>query len=210
MDGVHPPRCVEWRWCVLLLLSCPVRWCGSCPTHPIAVLASTAVMSCTVHCQVCGVRVVSVSVVFVWWGILCPLPPRRGGGWGHRGRWGGIVDGGWHGEGRAAVLLTPRRMSASPSVCWCPPCRLPCGPVKWRGVLYAVMPRVWGWVWHLALSTPLHIVRSLCIVLVSLLFCGVVFVVGGEVRWCACAWSRCFVFFFSLSSSSLSCCWCSG
>ena len=25
-----------------------------------------------------------VSVVFVWWGILCPLLPRRGGGWGHR------------------------------------------------------------------------------------------------------------------------------
>lgn len=41
------------------------------------------------------------SVVFVWWGILCALPPRSGGGWGRCG-------GGWHGEGRAAVLLTPR------------------------------------------------------------------------------------------------------
>lgn len=51
----------------VLLLSCPVRWCGSRPTHPIAVLASTAVMSHSVPCQVlwcaggecvCGVRVV--------------------------------------------------------------------------------------------------------------------------------------------------------
>lgn len=46
----------------MLLLSCPVRWCGSCPAHPIAVLASTAVMSCTVPCRVCGVRVVSVCL----------------------------------------------------------------------------------------------------------------------------------------------------
>lgn len=59
-----------------------------------------------VHCYLSGVWCVGggcVSVVFVWWGILCPLPPRRGGGWGHRGWWGGIADGGWHGEGRAAV-----------------------------------------------------------------------------------------------------------
>lgn len=27
---------------------------------------------------------------------------------------GAIVDGGWHGEGRASVLLTPHRMAASP------------------------------------------------------------------------------------------------
>lgn len=39
-----------------------------------------------------------VSVVFVWWGILCVLSPRRGGGWGRRGWRGGIADGGWHGE----------------------------------------------------------------------------------------------------------------
>lgn len=61
MDGVHRPRCVEWRWCALLL-SCPVQWCGSCPTHPTTVLASTAVMSCTVLCQVCGMRVVTVCL----------------------------------------------------------------------------------------------------------------------------------------------------
>ena len=84
---------------VYLLLSRPVQWCGSCPTHPTAVLASTAVMSCTLPCQVLWcVGGECVSVVFVWWGILCPLPPRRGGGWCRRGWWGAVVDGGWHGE----------------------------------------------------------------------------------------------------------------
>ena len=80
----------------------------------------------------CGGWVVGVSVLFVWWGILCPLPPHSGGGWGHRGWWDGIADGGWHGEGRVAVLLTPRRMAASPSMHWRPPCRLPRGPIEWR------------------------------------------------------------------------------
>lgn len=82
----------------MLLLSCPVRWCGSCLTLPIAVLASTAVR--VVHCALPGVWRVGgerVSVVFVWWGILCPLPPHVGGGWGRHGWWGGIADGGWHG-----------------------------------------------------------------------------------------------------------------
>ena len=104
VDDVHPPRRVEWRWCVLLL-SCPVRWRGSYPTHPTAVLASTAVMSCTVLCPVlrCGVGE-CLCVVFVWWGILCVLPPHVGGGWGRCGWWGGMVDSGWHGGGRAALL----------------------------------------------------------------------------------------------------------
>lgn len=39
--------------------------------------------------RVCVVRVVGYP--------LC-APPRRGGGWGRRGWWGGIADGGWHGE----------------------------------------------------------------------------------------------------------------
>ena len=37
------------------------------------------------------------------------------------------------------MLLTPRRMSASPSVCLRPPCRLPCGLIEWRWGC-AVMP----------------------------------------------------------------------
>lgn len=121
VDGVHPPRCVEWRWCVLLL-SCSVQWCGSCPAHPTAVLASTAVMSCTVLLS--GVWCVGgecVSVVFVWWGILCPPPLVVVVG-------GGIVDGGacavvvggMVSEGRPCcrpprlVRGVPVRMSASP------------------------------------------------------------------------------------------------
>lgn len=57
---------------------------------------SSVLLSCRAlflaGCVVCG-----WCVVFVWWGILCVLPPRRGGGWGRRGWWGGIADGGWHG-----------------------------------------------------------------------------------------------------------------
>lgn len=57
-------------------------------------------MSCTVP--------LPGAVVCGWWTCVCavrvvgyPLrapPPRRGGGWGHRGWWGAVVDGGWHGE----------------------------------------------------------------------------------------------------------------
>jgi hypothetical protein len=64
VDGVHLPRCVEWRWCVLPL-SCPVLWCGSCPTHPIAVLASTAVR--VVYCPLPG------AVVCGWWVCVCAV-----------------------------------------------------------------------------------------------------------------------------------------
>lgn len=121
MNGVHPPRCVEWRWCVLLL-SCPVQWRGSYPTHPTAVLASTAVMLCTVPCRVLWcVGGECVSVMFVWWGILCVLPPLRCGGWGHRGRWGAVVVvGGMMREGRRCCRL-PVECRRPPSACWRPP-----------------------------------------------------------------------------------------
>lgn len=42
-----------------------------------------------------------LSEVFVWWGILRALPPRRGGGWGRRGWWDGMVMG----AGAAALTL---------------------------------------------------------------------------------------------------------
>lgn len=114
------------EWIVSILLGvwngggvcccCPAQCsvCGSCPTHPIAVLASTAVMLCTASCRVRGVWVVSVCVCCSCCGVssVCsPLVVVVGGA---------IVDGGWHSGGRAAVLLTPRRMSVSPSVCRCP------------------------------------------------------------------------------------------
>ena len=120
----------------MLLLSCPVQWCGSCPTHPTAVLASTAVVSCIVRCQVWCAGGGCVSVVFVWWGILCPLPPRCGGGWGYRGQWGAVVVvGGMVREGRLCCRSPRLRVGV-------PPCRLPCGPIEWRGVVVVCCPRV--------------------------------------------------------------------
>nr|DAR67714.1 MAG TPA: hypothetical protein [Caudoviricetes sp.] len=70
-------------------------------------------MSRTVPCRVCGV---GGGCVWCSCGGVSSArsPPRRGGGWGRCGWWDGIADSGWHGDGRAAVLLTPRRMSASP------------------------------------------------------------------------------------------------
>lgn len=93
MDGVRLSSvcCVEWRWGVLLLAR-TVQWCGPRPAHPSAVLASAAVVSC--YCSLPGVWCVGecVSVVFVWWGVLCLLPPCSGGGWGRRGWVGGMVS----------------------------------------------------------------------------------------------------------------------
>lgn len=66
----------------MLLLSCPVRWCSSCLTHPIAVLVSTAVMLCIVPCRVGGVWVVSVCLWCSCGGVssLCsPLVVVEGG-----------------------------------------------------------------------------------------------------------------------------------
>ena len=78
-----------------------------------------------VHCSLPGAWCVGggcVSVLFVWWGILCLLPPLvvvEGGA---------IVDGGacvWWVGGMAIegwqCCWPPRRMSVSPSVCWRPP-----------------------------------------------------------------------------------------
>lgn len=89
---------IEWRWCVVLLV-CPTQYVWPMPPTPSAVLTGTAVMLCAVHCRVCGVcGVLCLSKVFVWWGIPCVLPPRRGGGgwlslgggalWG----WGGMTS----------------------------------------------------------------------------------------------------------------------
>lgn len=223
MDGVHPSRCVEWRWCVLLS-SCPVQWCGSCPTHPIAVLISAAAR--VVHCSIASVWCVGgecVSVVFVWWGILCVLPPHVGGGWGRRGWWGGIADGGWHGDGRAAVLL------ASPSCVWCPPSLRVVVPLNGgSGVLCVVplscvvpvlfttfpvfeldpAPRI---VW-----SPLCCILSCCAVrfFFVLLCCCVAVLWVVEWRWCArvCGLVACLPLssFLALLLSYFSLCWCSG
>ena len=80
----------------------------------------------TVTCQVWCVGGECVSVLFVWWGILCPLPPRHGGGWGHRGWWvAWLVKGG-------SVTNSPSN-AASPVCVLSSPFRLFSGPVEWRG-----------------------------------------------------------------------------
>lgn len=80
---------------------CPAQCSGVArpPTHPAAVLASTAVVSRTVPLP--GVWCVGgecVWVVSVWWVSSVRSPPRRGGGWGHHGWGGSMAGGGWHGE----------------------------------------------------------------------------------------------------------------
>ena len=119
----------------------PSAWCGSCPTHPIAVLASTAVMSCTVLCQVCGVWVVGVCLWCSCGGVSSvhsPLTLVVGGA---------IVDGGvlsWMvggmvSEGRLCCWY-PRRMSVSPVCVLASPFRLCDGPVEWRVWCVVVLP----------------------------------------------------------------------
>ena len=113
------------RWCVnvnsVRVDEWVSGWCPSSSVCGMAVVCATAVLpgavvwpvpcssDCSageyccrvVHCPLPGAAVWvvgCVSVLFVWWGILCPFPPRRGGWWGHCRRVGGIADGGWHGE----------------------------------------------------------------------------------------------------------------
>ena len=107
---------------------CPAQCSGVVCALLIPLQCWRVLLSCRalLLARCCGVWVVSVCVLFVWWGILCVLPPLHVVG-------GAVVDGGVHGEGRAAVLLTPPFCArCPPSVCWCPPCHLPCGPVEWR------------------------------------------------------------------------------
>ena len=116
MDGVHPLRCVEWRWCAAAVLpQCSgVARALLIPLQCWRVLLSCRALFFARYCAVvwCGV----VCVVFVWWGILCPLPPRRGGGWGHRGWWGAVVVvGGMVSEGRLCCWL-PRFVRGVPLV----------------------------------------------------------------------------------------------
>lgn len=87
MDGVHPPRRVEWRWCVLPL-SCPVR--GAACALLIPLQCWRVLLSCRAlfPAQVCGVRVVGVCLCCSCGGVssVCsPLVVVEGGA---------IVDGG--------------------------------------------------------------------------------------------------------------------
>lgn len=212
-------------------------WCPSFSVCGMAVVCAAAVLpgavvwlvpyssQCSTHQYCCHVVYCSLpgAAVCGWWTCVCgvrvvgyPLSTPPSSWWRVGPSWtvGCRCGGGWHGEGRAVVLL------GSPSVCWCPPCRLPCGPVEWRGGVCAVLP-VFG------LGPLLHIALALlvlscpsCIVPVPLLSCVAVFVVGGEVWWCAqycccvaaavlccatlsCCFVRMVVFFFSFFFPSL-------
>ena len=89
-----------------------------------------------VYCSLPGVWCVGgecTSVLFVWWGILCVLPPHSGGGWGHRGWRGAVADGGWHGEGRAGAVMLSLPSNVGVPVCvLASPFRLRGVPVEWR------------------------------------------------------------------------------
>lgn len=178
----------------MLLLSCPVQWCGSCPTHPTAVLASNAVMSCTVLCQVLrcvGVRV--CAVVFVWWGILCLLPPRRGWWVGLSWMVGGVVVvGGMVREG-GSVTDSPSNVGV-PRLCVGVPLVV-YSVVSLKGgsgVCCAALCRIGSGILHC--STPFRIVQSpssLCvcchsIVGLGLCLCDRVMSLwnGGVGLWC--------------------------
>ena len=112
------------------------------------------------HCSIagcCGVWVVSVRLWCSCGGVSSVrLPPRRG--W-----WGGIVDGGWHDEGRAAVLLaSPSCVWCPPSVCWRPPSVCVVVPLNGGCGVLSCCPRVWIG------SSPSHCPTPSCIVLLSL------------------------------------------
>lgn len=83
---------------------------------------------------VCAVRVVgyplSAPPSSWWW-----VGPSWMVGW-HSGWWVA-----WWVKG-GSVTDSPSCAWCPPSVCWRPPCRLPCGPVEWRGVVGVCCPCV--------------------------------------------------------------------
>ena len=125
---------------------CPAQCGGVARALLIPLQWWRVLLSCRAlsRCLVCGwcVGGECVSVVFVWWGILCPLPPHVGGGWGHCGWWvaSWMVDG-MVSEGRLCYW-PPRRMSVSPVCVLTSPFRLLSGPVEWRVWWVAYCPPV--------------------------------------------------------------------
>lgn len=99
MDGVHP-LCGVWNGGGVYRC-CPAQCGGVARALLIPVQCWRVLLSCRAPLLAgcCGVSVSVWCVLFVWWGILCALPPRRGGGWGHCGWWvawwvkGGCVAG---------------------------------------------------------------------------------------------------------------------
>lgn len=110
-----------------------------------------------------------MSALFVWWGILCALPPHGGGGWGHRGWWCAVVVvGGMVSEG-AAVLLTPRRMLVSPVCVLVSPLVVYPVALLNGGVCGWALSPCSDWVLSFALFSPL-LSRPSCFASLLLLF----------------------------------------
>lgn len=163
-----------------------------------------------VHCQlpgaaVCGWCVFLCAVCVV--GYPLSAPPSQWWWVGPLWMVGGIADGGWHGEGRAAVLLTPRRMLASPSCVWCPPsvCVVVllnggggvscCSPVSCCPSSSSQCSPSLNWIRHLILFSPLCIAFPRVVLSASSSCCRVAVVCC---VWSYCVWSyceRCVLFF---------------
>ena len=123
---------------------CPARCGGVARALLIPLQCWRVLLSCRALflARCCGVRVVDVCLCCSCGGVssVCPPPLVVVVG-------GAIVDGGvlsWMvggmvSEGRQCYC-PPVECRCPPSVCWRPPCRLPCGPIEWRGVVCAVMP----------------------------------------------------------------------
>ena len=129
--------CAEWRWCVL-------RWSAlsssTARALPVPVRYSLVLQSCRVL-SLLGVWRVCLRTPLVWWGILCPLPPHSGGGWGHREWWGGMTRWGGIVMKGGSVVGSPVRVLAFPLVVRSVPL------VEWRDGVCAVMPPPSDWVW---------------------------------------------------------------
>ena len=149
----------------------------------------------------------------MWWGILCPLPPRLGGEWGHRGWWGAVVVvGGMVSEGRQCCW-PPRLVCDVPRLCVDVPLVVyPVALLNGGRVCAAVSRLVLGLapcivmlpfyiVLFLLHHPALHCVCCHSIVGLGLCHCGMAVVVGRYVVWASVH----FLFSFSSSSSSSSC-----
>ena len=135
--------CVEWRWCVLLLVYL-TQCVWPMPSTPSAHGVSTAAVSRAVCCQVCGVCGACVCLRCLCGGVsLVRSPPYGCGGWGRRVRWGVCCGGGWHSIGRVVVsMATPSVITGIPVCVLVSLSRLCGGLVGWRGVVCVVVPRV--------------------------------------------------------------------
>lgn len=161
----------------------PARCGGVARALLIPLQCWRVLLSCRVlfHCRVCGVWVVSVCLWCSCGGVSSVCSPLV------------VVEGGAVVDGGVPLWVVGGMVSEGRLCCWSP--RLVCGVPL---VVYPVALLNGGsgvccdapcsdWVWHLALScSPSHCPVPLVSFPFLFCLCGVVFVVGGEVRWGGC------------------------